>query len=104
MGRINRRNNKSHKSDNYVAGSKKSTGGDVDYSYMLDSADKSKKMFQADASDGIFELVSKAYFRNLDLIFNRRGSLDNQSTEGKGIDVEFVRKKSKLSGDKKRRT
>ncbi len=68
-------------------------------SYLLDSALKSKEMFERDDSDSIFKILSKAYYRNLDLILER-ATIDDE--EGKKVPgLEFKAKKDNLSNDKK---
>jgi len=67
--------------------------------YLLDSALKSKSMYERDDSDSIFKIVSKAYYRNLGLILERAGVKTQTKNKTPGLD--FKGTTEDLTKDKK---
>ncbi len=66
---------------------------------LLDNAKKMQRDLKRDDSDSLFKIVTKAYFRNLDLILEKinPSKVDAKKTKS----LEYQRKKDTISNDKK---
>ena len=54
--------------------------------HLLDSALKAKDQYQRDDSDSIFRILSKAYYRNLDLILERANNKKEKNKDKRRYD------------------
>ncbi len=66
---------------------------------LLDSAKKMQRDLKRDDGDSLFKIVTKAYFRNLDLILEKINPSKVDSKKVKSL--EYQRKKDMISNDKK---
>lgn len=68
-------------------------------SMLINNANKMKSDLERDDGDSIFKIVTKAYFRNLDLILEKTTSAKAQTSEVKSL--KFERKEDSISNKKK---
>jgi hypothetical protein len=68
-------------------------------SMLVNNADKMKSELKRDDNDSLFRIVTKAYFRNLDLILERTVAAQSRAKDVKSL--KFETKSEKLSKDKK---
>ncbi len=96
------RSNQSSSGQNSASGQASTGTGQSDAAknkMLLDSADKISRELKRDDSDSLFKIVTKAYFRNLDLILERTTSA-KAKVDSKKV-LEFKAKEDEISNDKK---
>jgi len=100
--------NSNYNNSGYSSGSSNSNSGNATNTglseaaknkMLLDSADKTSRDLKRDDGDSLFKIVTKAYFRNLDLILERTTSA-KASIQRKKV-LEFKKKEDEISNDKK---
>jgi hypothetical protein len=72
-----------------------------DNMYLLESAQKNQEMFKRDDADSIFQIVSKAYYRNLSLILVKQGDKSIEENKAQTKDLDFKSKGSDIDKSKK---